>query len=246
MKITFLGTASGLTVVDRHHSSILVESDESRTLLDCGEGAAASLLKCGLEPNNIDHIVISHTHPDHCSGLPLILQYMHLTNRQTPLKIYLPEGVTRVFELFFRQIYLINEKLTFQYQLDCYSEGSILEAGVLKLSALRNRHLEHYRPYAERYGFTLGSFSINLEAEGKRIYYSGDLKGLEDFQPPSGVDLLIVECTHLLGEDILKIASDKGIPQVVFTHIPPEIKVSEIKYANLTGIFAYDGYQIHL
>jgi ribonuclease BN (tRNA processing enzyme) len=246
MKITFIGTASGFTELERAHASVLLESAGVKTLIDCGEGATVSLLKRNIPLNNIDRIIVSHTHPDHCSGIPTAIQYMHLAKRETPLTIYLPEGVTHAFEVYFRQLYLINGKLNFQYQLESYSEGEVLAEGGLIISATGNLHLDHYRPFAEKYGFTLGSYSLTMDAEGKKVFYSGDVKGKEDFNPPSEADLLIVESMHIPCDEIMKIASQKGIGKVIFTHIPPNMDTGSLTHCNLTGIFAFDGLEIYL
>ncbi|MFN0196519.1 MAG: MBL fold metallo-hydrolase [Planctomycetaceae bacterium] len=71
MKITFLGAAGEVT-----GSQHLLESDRVRLLLDCGlfQGhRAESRLKnekffC--DPKNLDGVILSHAHIDHCGNLP--------------------------------------------------------------------------------------------------------------------------------------------------------------------------------
>ena len=241
MKITFIGTASGLSVTDRAHASLLIETGAHYFLIDCGEGAVRSLLMQNIDPNDISAIVISHTHPDHCAGIPTLMQYMHLTEREKPLNIYLPKGVSSAFRKYFDQLYLLNEKLTFDYRMNDYTEGLFWRGDNLSIEAVPNLHLEHYSEYVERYRISAASFSFVFVEGAQSIYYSADLKGMVDLKPPSRADLMIVECTHIGVEEALKLAADKGIKRVIFTHIPPEMDTTNRSFEGITGEFAYDG-----
>ena len=244
MKITFIGTASGLSVTDRAHASLYIESGGSRILIDCGEGTVRSFLTQKIDPNNISAIVISHTHPDHCAGIPVLMQYMFLTGREKPLNIHLPQGVSPSFGKYFEQLYLLNEKLSFNYRMDDYSEGLFLREGDFAIEAALNLHLEHYGEYVEKYRISAASFSFAFVEGNKTVFYSADLKGMVDLKPPSRAYLMIVECTHIGVEEALKLAADKGIKRVIFTHIPPEMDTTTRSFEGITGEFAYDGLKI--
>jgi len=89
-KATIIGSASGMPVATRAHASFLLEMEEISYLFDVGEGCASSLLRCGVDHDRIFAAFISHMHPDHCIGLPMLLQMMHLSGREHPLTVYLP------------------------------------------------------------------------------------------------------------------------------------------------------------
>ncbi len=67
LKITFLGTRGGIAIQSpKHlrHSSLLVEGDRTRIMIDCGSDWLDQLNS--LAPTAI---VLTHAHPDHAGGL---------------------------------------------------------------------------------------------------------------------------------------------------------------------------------
>lgn len=70
MKLTFLGTGSAFTVGEENYqSNLLLESDNSRLLIDCGSDARHALYRLNLGYRDIEHVYISHLHADHAGGL---------------------------------------------------------------------------------------------------------------------------------------------------------------------------------
>jgi phosphoribosyl 1,2-cyclic phosphodiesterase len=67
MQITFLGTRGEIDLrsrAHRLHSALLVRSDSTRVMVDCGEDWERRLAR--VAP---DAIVLTHAHPDHAAGL---------------------------------------------------------------------------------------------------------------------------------------------------------------------------------
>jgi ribonuclease BN (tRNA processing enzyme) len=63
-----LGSAGSHTGPDRVCSGYLLEADGTRLLVDCGNGASAMLQRF-CEFDDLDGIVITHRHVDHCIDL---------------------------------------------------------------------------------------------------------------------------------------------------------------------------------
>jgi len=99
-RIVFLGTSRCLPTQYRDNTSILFETDNDAVLIDCSGKPYQSLLKCGVRLENLDTIIISHYHVDHCYGFPSLLSSFHLAGRKANMAVLgLPEVIQKLKEL---------------------------------------------------------------------------------------------------------------------------------------------------
>ena len=68
-QVTFLGTSASAPSFHRGLSSQIVQHNEHRFLIDCGEGTQRQILRSGLGFKRLNHILITHGHLDHILGL---------------------------------------------------------------------------------------------------------------------------------------------------------------------------------
>ena len=68
-EIVFLGTSASAPSVHRGLSSLLVQHEEFRFLIDCGEGTQRQILKSGVGFKRLNQILLTHGHLDHILGL---------------------------------------------------------------------------------------------------------------------------------------------------------------------------------
>ncbi len=57
-------------------------------LVDCVSNPVVRLEQAGIDFNDLTDIIITHFHPDHVSGVPLLLMDMWLMGRTKPINIY--------------------------------------------------------------------------------------------------------------------------------------------------------------
>jgi ribonuclease Z len=96
MRLTFLGTSSGIPTRERSLSGTALRFDDGRVwLVDCGEGAQHRLLHTDLRLARIDRILLTHLHGDHCFGLPGLLATMGMHGRKRPVDVAGPPGLER-------------------------------------------------------------------------------------------------------------------------------------------------------
>jgi Cft2 family RNA processing exonuclease len=75
MQITFLGGATTVT-----GSQFLIETDRSKVLVDCGmfQGSPNESIRnripFGFDPGELDAVVLTHAHLDHCGRLPMLVR----------------------------------------------------------------------------------------------------------------------------------------------------------------------------
>ncbi len=72
-EITFLGTSASAPSVKRGLSAQLIQHDEYRFLVDCGEGTQRQILQAGVGFKRMSRILITHGHLDHILGLAGLL-----------------------------------------------------------------------------------------------------------------------------------------------------------------------------
>ncbi len=101
-----LGVSGALVDAHHHNSYLAVVRDERFWLVDCAGSPISQLRRAGLDPANVQGIIITHFHPDHVYGLPGFLLGLYVqinqrkTPRQEPLSIYArPEVLGRVRSL---------------------------------------------------------------------------------------------------------------------------------------------------
>ena len=238
MRVLILGSGSGIPVMGHLNESVLVEVDENSYLFDAGEPCAATmhtntlLTFYGLEPQDtlptvdiysIKSIFISHFDADHVGGLPMLLQVMHLWQKrgdafrfkpENEVKLYLPADVLTIFRSLLHALNLA--KLRYSLEILPVKEGELYVDEKVRVSAVRNTHLKDGR-----------SYSFTLQAEEKRVVYSGDLGNefealhlLDEY-----VDLAIIECAHFSPERLFRSLQqkEKNIRRLVVNHIHPSL-----------------------
>ena len=97
LSLLFAGTGGSVPSPRRGLPAILVRRGGERLLFDCGEGTQRQLMRsAGLA--DLDRVFITHFHADHWLGLPGMLKSFALREREQPLTVYGPRGLSRAME----------------------------------------------------------------------------------------------------------------------------------------------------
>lgn len=105
MKIQFCGAASGVT-----GSCHLITTENHKVLLDCGQFQGGKAMEAmnyepfPFDPSEIDYVVLSHAHIDHCGRLPLLVK------RGFRGDIYCTDATADLLEVMLRDSGYIHEK----------------------------------------------------------------------------------------------------------------------------------------
>jgi ribonuclease Z len=99
LAVTFLGTGGSVPSARRSTAAVLVSRGGERLLFDCGEGTQRQMQR-SLGLVQVDEIYLTHFHADHVLGIPGLLKTYDLTDRQVPLKVYGPQGLSELFQVF--------------------------------------------------------------------------------------------------------------------------------------------------
>ncbi len=87
-ELTFLGTSASAPSVHRGLSAHIIQHNEHRFLLDCGEGTQRQILRAGVGFKRLNRILITHGHLDHILGLGGLLSTFMRWEAIERLEIY--------------------------------------------------------------------------------------------------------------------------------------------------------------
>jgi len=214
MVVTTFGTSHGDPTYCRFNTSTLFETQGRAYLVDCGEPVSALMVRTGKPFDSLRAAFVTHIHGDHVGGLPNLIRLVVKYPRETPpLIVHVPEReVIAGLDHWLQATHV--EWPSPKVDVRVMQEGLLFDDGVLKATALPTRHME---------GLGKPSFAYLLEAEGKRVMVSGDLKGdFSDF-PELGweepCDLCVCEVTHYDPAVAVPILAARPIRRMIFHHV---------------------------
>jgi len=254
MKITFLGTGTsqGVPVIacecrvcksndlrdKRLRSSILIDINEKRIVVDCGPDFRQQMLRSKIK--SIDAILVTHSHKDHLGGLDDVRAFNYILQR--PADVYACKEVQNIIK---REFFYAFEKDPYPGapEINLHSFGNRrFEIKGVKVIPIKAIHFNDKFVF----GFRIGDFSyisdakfipekeknkikgskiIVLNALRKQKHYSHfnlseALDLMKEFQPERGF------LTH--------ISHQMGIYREIVKELPQNISI------------AYDGLEINL
>jgi ribonuclease Z len=83
-----LGTANAIPDPSHENTHMALITNERVILIDCVGSPNVRLTQAGIKLSSITDLILTHFHPDHVSGVPLLLMNMWLEGREEPLRIY--------------------------------------------------------------------------------------------------------------------------------------------------------------
>jgi ribonuclease Z len=87
-KLVILGSANSIPDIEHENTYLMVVGAEHTLLVDCVGNPIPRLQKAGADLNAITDLILTHFHPDHVAGVPMLLMSLWLLGRRAPLNIY--------------------------------------------------------------------------------------------------------------------------------------------------------------
>ncbi len=235
MEIVFLGTGSPIPDPERGSSAILVDVGASRLLLDCGRNCVQQMARMNILPASVTHCFLTHGHYDHVADYPLLVLTSWRFGRHHELQVYGPPGTQAMSEAFFREAYKID--IAARKVLQKKESESDINIRVTELRDSEIVEGEGWRVRAVEVVHWPIPISLGflVEAEGKRIFFTGDTSPCDPVREnAAGVDLLIHEAmyfppdsghyrSHSHPEKVGEVARQAGARHLVLTHLQPNV-----------------------
>ena len=237
MKVTVLGCSGSMPGPDSPASGYLVEADGYRLVVDLGHGAFGALQRYAA-PADIDAIIVTHLHADHCIDLTAYIVALRYGGpgfraKEPDARIALigPSGtrdrLEAAYDPYARKLGL--------HELFGFSTPNDGDFGPFRLSFATMNH-------------PVPTTAVRIEQGGKSLVYSadtGESDALVDLARDA--DALLCEASvgpddeyipglHLTGKQAGEHAARAGVGKLLVTHVPPWVS-AEIAYGEAAGAF---------
>lgn len=215
MKLTILGMNGPFPAANGACSGYLLQHEGHCVQLDMGTGVLGALSAL-TAPEELDALVFSHWHFDHCSDvLPMIYRMEGpVKNGHAPLDVYGPVDENSAMRS------IVAKSPCFR--LHDIAPGDSLQLAGMTMKVAPARH-------------PVPAVMLRFEAAGKSLCYTGDtntLDSIPDFI--RGTDLLLAdglftsamwaeEKPHLSAAHCAGLAAQNGISRLVITHLNPTV-----------------------
>ena len=218
MRLTIVGCSGSVPGPDSAASSYLVEHEGYRLLLDLGSGAFGALQRY-VERAEVDAVVLSHLHADHCLDVaPMVVQRRHGLPAPPPrIPLLGPVGT--------------HDRLALAY--DPAARDGLHDLFDVATVRPGQRELGPFRLRFERVDHPVPTHAVRVSAGGRALVYSGDT-GPSDalVSVAEGADVLLCEASfeerpanppdlHLTGRQAGEHARRAGVERLLVTHVPP-------------------------
>ena len=87
-KLVILGSSNALSSKDSENTHMVVVGEKRTVMVDCVNNPIHRLEQAGVDFRDVTDLVLTHFHPDHVSGVPLLLMDMWLRGRTNLITIY--------------------------------------------------------------------------------------------------------------------------------------------------------------
>jgi len=215
MKAIFLGVGEAFDE-KMPDISILVISNKTNLLLDCGCTAPTQLWKFNDDQLFLDAIYITHPHADHYFGIPALFVRMWEEKRKKPITIICQKGLRKVIKELMEYGYKgFAKDFKFKINFIEVEEGQIIQFNDLKLSFAFTEH-------------SASNLAIKINDGKKSFCYSGDGEFNEKTEELYKNSDLVIHEAYLYDEkkighgcitDLIKMAQRNNIKCLALTHI---------------------------
>jgi len=225
--LRFVGSGDAFGTGGRLQTCLHLSGADAAVLIDCGTSSLIGMKRHGVDPTEIDAVLLSHLHGDHFGGVPFLILDAQFSRRTRPLLIAGPPGVrARVeaaMEIFFPGSTSIQRK--FSVEFIELIEGQPMRVGPATVTAYPVVHASGAPPS-----------TLRVEYGGRIISYSGDTEWTDTLiDAARGADLFVCEAYtfdkpvkfHLDYTTVEAQADRLGARRIILTHMGRDMLARE-------------------
>jgi ribonuclease BN (tRNA processing enzyme) len=221
MRLHVLGSSGGYPVPDNPCTGYLLEHEETRIWMDAGTGTMAAVQRI-VPLDNIDALVVSHVHADHCADLFTLYVALRYRMEGGPLRkpLWAPREVWDVLPRFLDPTGG-GMKLEEAFEFHPLHDGGEAEVAGVRFRCARTAH-------------PVETLALRAEAGGRSIAYSADTGPAADLTDLArGADLFVCEAcyqdaamggpVHLSARQAADLGRRAGVRTLALTHVWPTL-----------------------
>jgi len=254
MEITFIGTGSGKTSLNRFHTSLLINENDHNLLIDTGDGISKALLASNVNVRSIDSILISHTHADHFSGITSLLTQMKIEGRTETLDIYIHTAFSNFLKELINVSFLFTETIGFELNILEYEfDRSIKLQNDIEILPRQNSHIQNKNNLVDYDWLEFVSASLLIRSKTLSILYTADVGSKSDLFlfDDFSIDYLVTEATHIEFSEIADAVKIINPKKCFLVHINDEQllkdEIDKLSASERTKYYlTYDGMRVIL
>lgn len=213
LSVTVLGNAGSYPGPASACSGYLVQGGGASVLVDAGPGTMANLQE-HLELDQLDAVVLSHSHPDHWTDFMVLRTALKWDLERTDLPVYGTEELRHMADV------IAGSGLPPTIDWQVVGGGDTVDIGPL---AVTFSVTDHY----------VDTLAVRVDHAGRSLAYSADTGPAWSFSSlGDGIDLALCEATyatddeaagvlHLSAAQAGAMSRDAGVARLVLTHLYP-------------------------
>lgn len=215
-RLIVLGSAYAVPDAAHENTHLALKSEHGVIMIDCAAHPTVRLQKARLEFDAITDLILTHFHPDHVYGTPLLLMDMWLLGRQNKLRVHgLHHCLSRMEDLmgFFHWDEWPNFYPIAFHRLPERENMLVIDNGDFRIISTPVRHLVP----------TIG-LRIENKASGRVVAYSCDTEPCPEFvRLAHGADVMIHDAAgatigHSNASQAGAIAAEAGANELYLIH----------------------------
>lgn len=240
-ELLLLGTGAGLTDGSREPTMLALRGQSGTVLIDCGSNPLRQLQQLGVPLPSVERLILTHSHPDHTSGLPLLIEMLWLGGRREPLPVHGPDDALAVARRVWAQWDTSSWHGLFDlhwHTVPLELHAPIAHTADFALTAAPGVHSVPVIGVRARDLHGGGTLAYSADGEA-----SGGIRALAE-----GADLLVHEANgpfkgHCLAKAAAELARDAGVRRLVLVHLSPQRPEFGEEFAAAQAVF---GEQVYL